>query len=354
MKTIDHIRIIWAIARKDITNSLKNLVLLSVALGVIVLVGSSQIGVLLQELSGYYIVYIYDTSSHNLAYSPRIPSTLRLSTVASDEELNRRLVYSPGPALGIKITDDNLQSLIVDAFYAHWTDQNEANNIAAITKQFLQLELAVEVSVQLSDDPVYPKSMTNPMVNSMSIMLIIALFAFCGSLVTTLIVEEKRRKTLDVLMVSPASVIDIIGGKAVAGMFYGVLTSCVTVLLFNPYIIHWGIAVIVSLAGSMLAVVIGLFLGIFLNSYRSMNIYSAGMMFLLFLPLVFELLGMNATESFELLLQLFPIPALMDLTRMMYINSIQSDLLLLSIGVLILWIAGIGFSATWLVTRINS
>ena len=355
MKAIDHVGIIWAIARKDIAEALRNLVMLSVILGVLVLVGSSQIGVLLQQMSGKYNVYINDTTGYDLAYSLNTPPTLNLIAVTSDEELNQALINNPGTTVGLKLTTDNLGTLSVDASYAHWVDRDEASTIIDITEQFLRSELGKAVTtVHLQDNSVYPEGTTNRMVNSMSIILIIALFAFCGSLVPMLLAEEKRRKTMDVLMVSPASVGDIISGKAIAGMFYGLLTACVTVILLNRYILHWEIAVLVSLLGTMLAVTTGLLLGVLINSYQAMNIYSAGLLFLLFLPLIPEVMGLDIAEGFASLLQLFPIPALMALTRMMYINPVSVDVILPNTGILILWVAGIGLMATWLGSRMNT
>lgn len=354
MNTSDHIRIITAIARKDISSAVKNLVMLSVALGVIVLVGSSQIGVLFQRISGYDIVYIYDTSGYNLAYSPNVPETLRLSAVATTVELGERLLNTPGSALGIVVSAADLQTQIVEASYAHWLAQDKAQQIADITEQFLSAEFDQGVSVRLSRSPIYPDNTDNRLVNSMSIMLIIALFAFCGSLVPTLILEEKRRKTWDILIGSPASVGDIIAGKAIAGLFYGLLTALVALTFFSPYILHWEVAVITSLLGAMLAVSTGLLLGVLLNSYQSINIYSMGLMILLFLPIIPELIALEIADTVTALLQLFPIPALMTVSRMMYMQSISVGVLVLTAIVLIMWIAFIASLTRWLASRIEA
>lgn len=354
MKTTNHISIIWAIARKDIAEAIRDRLMVSLILGVFVLVGSSQIGVLLQQLSDTHLVYIYDTTGHELAYSPDAPKKLNFVPVASDDELSGAVLNNLGTAVGLKIMEDeHRQSLTTDVTYAHWANRETVDSILSVMEPFLRAELGDMPTVRLSQRLLYPESVTNRVINSLALTSIIALFAFCGSLVPTLMVEEKRRKTMEVLLISPASIGDIIGGKAFAGAFYGVLTSCVTAILLSRYILHWEIAALAFFLGTMLAVVCGLLLGALLNSYHTINVYSAGFLFLLFLPLVPDLLGIAPAEGFASLLRLFPIPALMTLTQMIFLDSIALDLLVLNAGVLITSAVGIGLLAMWVVTHTN-
>jgi ABC-2 type transport system permease protein len=52
-------------------------------------------------------------------------------------------------------------------------------------------------------------------------------------LVPTLMLEEKQTRTMDALLVSPASISQVVIGKAIAGFFYILVTAAIV------YLIYW-------------------------------------------------------------------------------------------------------------------
>jgi len=80
-------------------------------------------------------------------------------------------------------------------------------------------------------------------------------------LVPNLMVEEKKEKTMEALLVSPASPGLITAGKALAGLFYALIAGGIVLAFYVPIILNWPLAILALLVGSLCAVVLGLVLG---------------------------------------------------------------------------------------------
>jgi ABC-type Na+ efflux pump permease subunit len=81
------------------------------------------------------------------------------------------------------------------------------------------------------------------------------------TLVPNIILEEKHTKTMDALLVSPASPSQVVLGKAVTGLFYCLTAAAVAFVLNLTLVNLWGLAVLAAVLGSLFTVALGLLLG---------------------------------------------------------------------------------------------
>jgi hypothetical protein len=86
-------------------------------------------------------------------------------------------------------------------------------------------------------------------------MIVVAVVVVGMSFVPYLIAEERETRTLQVLLVSPASIGQVVAGKALAG-------GGVVIALNYLYVVHWEVVLASILCGTALAVALGLLLGI--------------------------------------------------------------------------------------------
>jgi hypothetical protein len=134
-------------------------------------------------------------------------------------------------------------------------------------------------------------------------------------LVPNLIVVEKRTKTMDALLISPASAGQMVLAKAFAGMFY-YLVAVVVILTFNwELVVHVDILAVAIAGGGLFSIGLGLLLGCIFDRQILVNATSyallIGLMAPIFLTLftsylpdfIGELLGLVPTVAFVRLLE---------------------------------------------------
>lgn len=91
-------------------------------------------------------------------------------------------------------------------------------------------------------------------------------FAAGLALLPGLLIEEKEKKTLRMLMVSPASYTDVLIGKVVVVFVYQIALSLTVLALFGAYSGNAPLLLLYVLCGIVLALTIGLLVGITLNT----------------------------------------------------------------------------------------
>ncbi|HEX7295925.1 MAG TPA: ABC transporter permease, partial [Pyrinomonadaceae bacterium] len=98
------------------------------------------------------------------------------------------------------------------------------------------------------------------------LLLILALGMTGAFVVPLLIVEEKEKRTIDFLLSSPASLTEIITGKAATGAVYTVLIAGL-LLVFNRHLIKsWSLMILTVVLGLLFVVAVGLLTGSLLKN----------------------------------------------------------------------------------------
>jgi len=103
-------------------------------------------------------------------------------------------------------------------------------------------------------------------------------------------IEEKETHTMDVLLVSPANISQVVVGKALAGLVYG-LAAGGTVLAFNQaLVVHWGVAILATICGTLFAVAVGLLMGSIFDNPGSMNLWFGVVITVLMMPVLLNVM----------------------------------------------------------------
>ena len=150
-----------------------------------------------------------------------------------------------------------------------------------------------------------------------TVFVIIVLFM--GSLVVPhLMFEEKQSRTLDALLVSPASIGQAVAGKAMAGLFYVVTSLLVVVVLYSAWVVNWGLAILALLGGLLFSVGIGLLLGILLESRQQMMLWTWPVSVPLMLPVFLSGLDPILPEVARVVIRWVPTVALAKVLRISF------------------------------------
>jgi ABC-2 type transport system permease protein len=129
-----------------------------------------------------------------------------------------------------------------------------------------------------------------------------------SSLVPHLLVEEKERKTLRMLMVSPASFADVIVAKMLVGLVYQFLLALLPVAITGGFGGQVPLLLLFILLGSLFSIAVGLLIGSIVNTTSAAGASGGAMSFLYILPIFFvgplaQLLG---SSPFTQLIKILP------------------------------------------------
>ena len=112
-------------------------------------------------------------------------------------------------------------------------------------------------------------------------------------LVSTLVVEERERKTLDALLISPASYSDVAMSKAVVGVIYSIAGGSVVLFTQRGLTGNIMFTLLLLLIGSLALSLLGLLVGSLAENIHALNSYGGLLIFPLTLPAIIGILGAN-------------------------------------------------------------
>jgi ABC-2 type transport system permease protein len=125
------------------------------------------------------------------------------------------------------------------------------------------------------------------------LLLIMTLGMIGAMIVPLLLVEEKEKRTLDFLLASPASLKEIVAGKALTGVAYTFLIAGLLLFLNRQFVGNWPLTVLTILLGLVFVVSIGIFMGSLLNNIMQVNTWASSVLIALLAP-SFPSLGLPA------------------------------------------------------------
>jgi ABC-type Na+ efflux pump permease subunit len=145
--------------------------------------------------------------------------------------------------------------------------------------------------------------------------LVLAVLVVGMMVPTHLMIEEKLNKTLEVLMVSPATAWHVVLGKAATGLAYALALAAVAVALNAAVVVHGWLAALAILAGALFSVALGLLLGSALESRQQVMLWGSLIIAPGMIPILLTLISGLAPEGVVQALRWLPTVALFDALR---------------------------------------
>jgi ABC-2 type transport system permease protein len=155
-------------------------------------------------------------------------------------------------------------------------------------------------------------------------LLLIMTFGMTGALVVPLLlVEEKEKRTLDFLLASPASLKEIITGKALTGIAYSLLIAGLLLGINRQLVGNWPLTLLTSLVGMFFVVAVGLFMGSLLNNTMQVNTWASSVLIVLLVP-SFPSLGLPA--AVDTAMRLIPTYYLNEAFKLALVGGVSSQI----------------------------
>ncbi len=287
-------RVILAIARKDIVDTIKNQWLF---LGLILPIGMSLLFRLFfpgPEEFGALTVAVYDPGGSRLVAALRKLPDVQLLEANSDEQLRQEVESKAAGGLALPAGFDaavdagERPELIVYRNYRAGGFEQAAfrqlveQQVWALTGREMPARLTL---VDVAKPPGAQAEEGFQVGRYLLIVLLLFALGMTGNVVVpTLLVEEKEKHTLQVLLISPASPAEVIAGKALTGLVYTLLVAGALFVLNPVSVGDWPVVVLAVLLGSLFMVLVGLLIGGLCRTTTQVNTWATLVMTLLVLP----------------------------------------------------------------------
>lgn len=288
-------RVAAAIARKDLIDAIRNrylLVALLTPLSVALLLRVMMPGI--NSLNNLTIV-VHDPDRSRLVAQLRTFPEIKLLEITSATTIEADVIKSKaaggllvpanfdadvaaGKQPEVSIYINNKKNSIEQASFKHLLERQ----ITALVKhpapaRLVLIDVAKETDFQ-TDRGVNLSQMLLP-------LLVLLGFGMTGALVVPLLlVEEKEKRTMDFLLTSPATLTEIVTGKALTGAVYSVLVAAVLLAINRQTVGNWPLTLLTIFLGLLLIVAIGLLMGSIFKTTMQVNTWASVALLVLLAP----------------------------------------------------------------------
>jgi len=290
-----NLRIIWAIAWKDILEGWKNKVIITSVITALFLVVFYYY---LPELTEdeLPLMVIFDPNDQIEIKEMENFTTIYHRVEKEEADFFYILRDMETPVIGIKIEQDPHQSqpgstMMLQGYYPYWMKPSQVEALKTSAEVVLEEIWNTSIEINFGENIVYPV-MDNYAYGKSFITtagLLIQLAVMGLSMAPQLIVEEKDSQTLQAIVVSPATLGHFVLGKTLAVLFYTVLTTTISLLFIAPLVIHWGLAIGSLLIGMLVIITPGILLGVLLENKQQIQVWVWVMFIPIILPIFFSI-----------------------------------------------------------------
>lgn len=354
---LEGVRVILAITLKDSVDAVRNRTLLSVLVAVLLMVALFRALPAFRD-EGKPALAVVDPGQSAVVDRWAESGQFELHRTASRQELEDFLGGEETAALGLLLPpdfDQQVQSetpLVLEGHVDHWVRDAETDEIRSTFETQLTALTGCPVRIDVSNDTVFthPRGL-RPVTTSF--LMVYALVVVGLMIAPNLMIEEKELKTMDALLISPASAGQIVSAKALTGLLYCLLAAALVLVASAPMVVHWDIALLAAVCGSLFTVSVGLLLGVVLNARQQLIVWSAVLMFPLFVPVIASevLPDLQVPALVGQVISLLPTVAVAEATRWALSGQVPWVEIGWGLAVTVAWAIPLLALVAWIVRR---
>lgn len=335
----DNLNIIWAIASKDIADALKNRVVVSMIflLSIMLLVPKALPYIFEQTQT---VLPIYTLGDASMLSEIKSTPDLLVQELHSEEDWKLALCGGIYPEIGLifpanfEQVNSGSDQLDFQGFVC-WNKRHQVSAVLPKLEGLLSQSLGRKVGIQVESNLVFPPMdgllyFSLAMINTVVFILIIGIF-----MVPSLILEEKETKTMQALLVSPASITQVVAGKALAGLFYILVSALLIFLISWVDVIHWDMVLVFVIASGIFSVAVGLLLGSLFDKQQDMVGWMIAIVLLLVGATLIRALGVELPHFVSSVLTWVPSVALAEIYRAALSEKISAIQIWSNLGIVL-------------------
>ncbi|UCF62360.1 MAG: ABC transporter permease [Anaerolineaceae bacterium] len=332
---MDNLYIAWAIGSKDIVDALKNKNTRTNIIMLVFIVVFFYWSSTPRPFDKKIDVAIYDEGHSSLTDLPtELEDGYRFAfhEASSLQEMERMMGYKQ---LGVVIPPDFDQVLEAGgepelAGYILWVHRTKVSDLELkYSEKFSEL-LGRPVRVDIGENLVIPQPDVET--STVHFTILFAVLWMAVTIVPHLMMEERQTRTMEALLVSPASAGQVVMGKALAGAFYVLLSGGLFFALNWAYVTHWGLALLAFLCTALFSIGIALLLGVFVSNPKQMTLWMIPIVVLLLVPAFFAQ-EPNLTANLKAIFSWLPTTALLEITQFSFSTHAPLSQLLTNLAI---------------------
>ncbi len=287
-KVRSYVRIVGAIAAKDIVDAFKNKVTLGIMIGTAILMLNGMALPLLLGLRDTPVAIVYDPTRSTQIKALVTREEFRWRLADSAEEVQIAVGEAAEVMLGLVIPPDFADgaTMNVEGYVVHWAKPAEVTEIVAFFEEQLSRATWQEVHIHTRSNTIYPPADAGGQPFMLSMTLTVVILTLGLALVPILLLDEKESHTLDALLVSPARLDQVMVSKVIVGIFYCLVACGVALALNHKYIVHWIAVLLPIVLGALFASSLGLLLSSWLDNAATVNLWMTGVLLVLLIPML--------------------------------------------------------------------
>jgi ABC-2 type transport system permease protein len=352
---INSLWIIWTLAFKDITDAIRNKMVLS-------LVVMLSIALLLPKALPFMfertatVVPIYDSSQSSLVKQLRSDSRFIVQKVNTTEELHSAVCTSISAVIGLivpaqfDLTQAGSKQVALESAVC-WGRRYQVDTLKNGLEQQMTESLGRPVTISVAGNIVYPPNDQGLGIGMVTLFAVTMILMIGMALVPNLLFEEKQSRTLDALLVSPASISQVVVGKALAGYFYILVMGAVVFALQWLDVTHWGSTVLFVLGGGLFSVGLGLALGSLFKNQQDMMGWMM-VILLFFIGAVFvRMIGLELPGFVQVILPWVPSVAMAEVCRTAFSETASITIIAENLGKIVVISLPVYVLVVWKVSR---
>lgn len=214
--------------------------------------------------------------------------------------------------------------------YIHWAQRNKASELEAKYTSLLSEWLGIPVKLSIDNNFVIPDY--GNFMSSTPLDILIATLLMAVLVVPHLLIEERQTRTIEALLVSPVSSGQVVLGKALAGLFYVVISGVLSFTINWAYVTDWALAMLAFSCAALFAIGVALLLGGLIKSWGQINLWAFVLLSLLLLPAFFGT-DRDISTGIKGILSWWPTTALANLFQFSFSNGVPSTVLLRELSI---------------------
>jgi ABC-2 type transport system permease protein len=357
LKVQNRLRVILAIAGKDIVDAFKNKSILSQVLTVGFIVVLYRFLPAFESGDELPRLALYDAGNSQLISALEQSSTVELIEFSTQETMEAYLEDGDIVMLGLVLPrefDTQIKSgepIRLEGYLVHWTSERKAIE----TTEFIEAELTKitgqAIQIHTDGNVVYSIPNSRGLSFLVSLSAALALVIAGAFIVPILVLEEKQNKTLDALLVSPADPNTVVLAKALSGSIYCAIAIAAVLALNHSLITHWLLAILTAVMGVLFSVGLGLLLGSIFDVKQQLTLWGFMLINFLGIPMFLSMMEDIIPAGVMTVINLMPTVALLKIFQ----ASCAKDVSLSVIGpdlTIVLGATLIVFGAvTWVIRR---
>lgn len=335
---LDSLHLIWTIAFKDIVELLRNKLIISLILGM-------GFMLLMPKLMGLMLVppktpvLVHDPGESRLTAELEDSDQYQVQRARSLVEVEQVIGsgFGLGVEFGLAVPDDFDQVLEAGGQpeldgYVAWANRMKASQLKTDFEEQIGEMVGHPVRINVEGNIVYPPPDAGLWLLMTTITPVIVILMMGIQLVPTLLFEEKQTKTMEALLVSPASISQVVVGKALAGLFYVMVAASVVFTINWAGVVHWEVVLLFVLSTGVFSVAVGLVLGSFFE--RQQDVVGLTMLLIVvFIGALFaNMLGMDIPIVVQAMLPWVPSVALAEIIQFVFLEAVPWGQVLANLG----------------------